>query len=299
MNWQEVRRVTARALADAGIGPAETEARFIVERVSGYDASEWLEIVGATPTARAERELHDLVARRVSGEPLQYVLGGWSFRGLDLFVDRRVLIPRPETEYVVEVALEEAARSGLRRSRRRLSIVDTGAPAAAVDLGTGSGAIAIALAAELPDVEVWATDVSEDALAVARANVSGCAATRVRIADAGEWFDPLPAHLRGTVRLVVSNPPYVAEHEIAGLPDEVAAYEPRRALVSGPSGTEAIEHLLELAREWLASAATLVCEIAPHQADAMSAHARSLGYSEVMVRDDLTGRARVLVARTG
>ena len=151
----------------------------------------------------------------------------------------------------------------------------------------------------MPDVEVWATDVSEDALTVARANVSGCAATRVRITDAGEWFDPLPTHLRGSLRLVVSNPPYVAEHEMADLPDEVAAYEPRRALVSGPSGTEAIEHLLEVAPEWMAASATLVCEIAPHQADAMSEHARSLGYSEVMVRDDLAGRARVLVARTG
>lgn len=301
MHWRELRAVTARTLADVGIAPAETEARFIVERASGYDASEWLEIADAVPTERAEQHLHQMVARRCSGEPLQYVLGGWGFRGLDLFVDPRVLIPRPETEYVVEVALEEAARTGLRRSRRRLSLVDTGAAAAAaaVDLGTGSGAIAIALAAELPDVEVWATDVSEDALAVARANVSGCAATRVRITEAGEWFDPLPEHLRGALRLIVSNPPYIAEHELADLPDEVAAYEPRRALVSGPSGTEAIEHLLAVAPEWLAAASTLVCEIAPHQADAMSAHARTLGYCDVMVRDDLAGRARVLVARTG
>ncbi len=146
---------------------------------------------------------------------------------------------------------------------------------------------------------MWATDVSEDALTVARANVSGCAATRVRIAGAGEWFEALPAHLRGTVRLLVSNPPYVAEHEVPDLPEEVAAYEPRGALVSGPSGTEAIEHLLEHAPEWLAAASALVCEIAPHQAEAMSERARALGYRAVMVRDDLAGRARVLVARTG
>ncbi len=239
-----------------------------------------------------------MLQRRVTGEPLQYVLGEWEFRGLDLFVDRRVLIPRPETEYVVEVALEEAARSGLRRSRRRLSLVETRAPVRAADIGTGSGAIAIALAAELPDVEVWATDVSDDALAVARANVAGCAATRVRIAPAGEWFDPLPEELRGSLMLVVSNPPYVAEHEVADLPDEVAAHEPRRALVAGPSGTEAIELLLESARDWLAPGASFVCEIAPHQAGAMSERARALGYAEAMVRDDLTGRARVLVART-
>lgn len=299
MTWRELRAEAERELAHAGVGPAETEARFIVERASGYDGAEWFEIADAAPPALAARKFHEMVRRRVAGEPLQYVLGGWGFRGFDLFVDPRVLIPRPETEWVVEVALEEAARVGLRRTRRRLALVEAHAPAAVADIGTGSGAIAIALAAELPDVEVWATDVSDDALAVARANIAGCAATRVRLAEAGAWFDPLPARLRGALQLVVSNPPYVAEHEVADLPDEVAAYEPRGALISGPSGTEAIEALLERAPAWLAPGASLVCEIAPHQASAMSERADSLGYESVIVRDDLTGRARVLVARTG
>ncbi|MDQ1447049.1 MAG: release factor glutamine methyltransferase, partial [Actinomycetota bacterium] len=300
--WRELRVMARRELARAGIGPAEAEARFILEHVSGYDAGGWLEIADAAPPARAVRKLRDLVRRRVAGEPLQYVLGGWEFRGLDLFVDRRVLIPRPETEYVVEVALEEAARSGLRRSRRGVAFVEpcvAATPAPVADIGTGSGAIAIAIAAELPDVAVWATDVSEDALTVARANVSGCAATRVRIGAPGDWFDPLPTALRGSFRLIVSNPPYVAEHEVAGLPEEVAAHEPRGALVSGPSGTEAIETLLERAPDWLAPGASFVCEIAPHQAGAMIEYARALGYHEVMVRDDLTDRPRVLVARAG
>jgi release factor glutamine methyltransferase len=299
MSWRELRVIAARELAGAGIGPAETEARFLVERASGYDAGEWLEIADATPPARAEQELREMMRRRVAGEPLQYVLGGWEFRGLDLFVDPRVLIPRPETEYVVEVALGEAERSGLRRSRRAVARVELEAPGAVADIGTGSGAIALALEAELADVEVWATDVSEDALAVARANVAGRAATRVRIAAAGEWFEPLPERLRGSLRLIVSNPPYVAEHEVAELPEVVAAYEPRGALVSGPSGTEAIERLLEGALDWLAPGASFVCEIAPHQAGSMSDQARALGYHEVIVRNDLTGRARVLVARTG
>ena len=299
MTWRELRAVAIHELAVAGVGPAETEARFIVERASGYDAGEWPEIADSAPPARAEQELRDMVRRRVAGEPLQYVLGGWAFRGLDLFVDRRVLIPRPETEYVVEVALEEAARSGLRRSGRGVAPVEPEPYATVADIGTGSGAIAIALATELVDVEVWATDVSEDALAVARANVAGCAASRVRIAAAGDWFDPLPATLRGSLRLIVSNPPYVAEHEVSELPREVAAHEPRRALVSGPSGTEAIETLLERAPDWLAPGASLVCEIAPHQAAAMVEHARATGYHEVNVRDDLADRARVLVARTG
>jgi release factor glutamine methyltransferase len=297
MTWRELRAIGLQDLTGAGVGPAETEVRFILERASGYDTGEWLAIADVAAPARAEREVREMLRRRVAGEPLQYVLGEWGFRGLDLFVDRRVLIPRPETEYVVEVALEEATRSGLQRSRRRVGLVEPLPHSAVADIGTGSGAIALAIAAELPQVEVWATDVSADALAVARANVSGCAATRVRIADPGEWFDPLPAQLRGSLRLVVSNPPYVAERELAGLPEEVAAHEPRLALVSGPSGTEAIETLLRRAPDWLAPGASFVCEIAPHQADAMSEHARALGYREVVVRDDLTGRPRVLVAR--
>ncbi len=116
---------------------------------------------------------------------------------------------------------------------------------AVADLGTGSGAIALALARELPDAEVWATDASDDALAVARANVAGVgsAATRVRVAN-GSWFDALPDELRGTLRVVVSNPPYVAEHEVADLPLDVAEWEPRAALVSGPTGYEALEALI-------------------------------------------------------
>jgi release factor glutamine methyltransferase len=309
--WRELRAHAATRLAEGGIVPAEVEARFMVERASGYDADEWLDAADVQAPARAEARLHEMVARRLTGEPLQYVLGAWSFRGLDLMVDRRVLIPRPETEIVVEVALEEAERMGMRRTRRRT--VHPGLPAerpkesgtssrptnVLADLGTGSGAIALALEAELPDVEVWASDTSEDALAVARANVAGCAATRVRVATAASWFDALPATLRGMLQLVVANPPYVAEHEVVSLPDEVRLHEPRTALVAGPKGTEAIEALLDEVREWLAPCGTVLLEIAPHQSEDMQRYAFELGYREVFVRDDLTGRPRVLVGRTG
>ena len=296
-SWRVLRSDIVRELTDAGIVPAEAEARFIVERASGYDADDWLEIADAAPTPRAQARAEEMVKRRVAGEPLQYVLGAWSFRGLDLLVDPRVLIPRPETEHVVEVALEEAARLGLRRSRRRLSLVEPKPAAFVADLGTGSGAIAIALESELPDVEVWATDMSEDALTVARANVAGCAAARVRIAPAGSWFAALPGEMRGELRLIVSNPPYVAEHEVAALPDEIARYEPHVALVAGPEGTEAIVALLADAFEWLAAEGVFVCELAPHQAEAMRARAEKIGYVEVAIRRDLSGRPRVLVAR--
>jgi release factor glutamine methyltransferase len=297
--WLATRGVVARELAAAGIVTAEAESRFIVEEVSGYAAADWPGIADAVPSERARGRLRAMVDRRVAGEPLQYVLGSWSFRGIDLMVDRRVLIPRPETEQVVEVALEEAVRRGLRRARRRyLSLVDAEPTSAVADLGTGSGAIALALDAELPDVTVWATDVSTDALDVARANLAGCAANRVRLAQ-GSWFDALPEMVRGKLELIVSNPPYVAEDEVATLPQEVSAYEPHGALVPGPTGDEALEHLLVHAREWLVPGGVLVCELSPRQADRMIARALALGFADAFVRADLAGRLRVLVARAG
>jgi release factor glutamine methyltransferase len=144
--WRATRAEVAKRLAVAGIVTAEAEARFLVEEVSGYGAADWPGIADETPSARACARLGPMVERRVGGEPLQYVLGSWSFRGLDLMVDRRVLIPRAETEQVVEVALEEAERRGMRRVRRRhLTLVDVDPAGAVADIGTGSGAIALAL----------------------------------------------------------------------------------------------------------------------------------------------------------
>src|SRR5262245_30724075 len=184
--WRSIRAEAAQRLRSAGMPNADNEARFIIEEASGYDASEWVEAAEITAPARAEARARSMLDRRVAGEPLQYVLGAWSFHGLDLMVDRRVLIPRFETETVVEVALEEAVQLGLRRGPRPTALIAPSPDATIVDLGTGSGAIALALEAELPDVEVWATDLSEDALTVARANVAGCGAARVRLAT-GWW----------------------------------------------------------------------------------------------------------------
>jgi release factor glutamine methyltransferase len=245
-----------------------------------------------------------MVVRRESGEPLQYVVGRWGFRSLDLMLDARVLIPRPETEQVVEVALEELARVvGTSGEIRR----DPGPgrpprpllqPTVA-DLGTGSGAIALALAAEVPGLQVWATDSSEGALAVARANLAGLAgmaATRVRLAR-GSWFSALPEQLRGQLSLVVSNPPYVAEAEVAELPAEVADWEPREALVAGPSGLEAVGAVLADAPEWLAAGGAAVIEIAPHHEATATSLARDAGFVDVHVRADLSGRPRAVIGR--
>ena len=260
------------------------EAWFVLERASGHDRAGLVPRLGDPAPARAAAFVHDMVRRRAAGEPLQYVLGIWSFRRLELVVDRRVLIPRPETEVVVEAALAELRRLGRPRPL-------------AVDLGTGSGAIALSVALEAPEVRVWGTDRSELALAVARANLSGMGATvatRVRLAS-GHWFEALPAELRGTVDMVVANPPYVADGE--PLPEEVAGWEPAGALYAGPSGLEAVAEILGAAGSWLRRPGTVVVEIAPHQADRAVQLARAAGFSEVDVHPDLAGRLRVLVGR--
>jgi release factor glutamine methyltransferase len=295
--WRDLVSGAQRSLAAAGIEAAAAEARFLVEDVSGYEPAELSRCGSERAPDRAVGRLAAMVARRVAGEPLQYVLGHWSFRRLDLLVDERVLIPRPETEVVAEVALDEAVRLGATRGKRS-SWADANTDYFVADLGTGSGALALALVDELPRAQVWATDLSEDALAVARANLAGAgtAAARVRLAT-GSWFDALPVWLRGELTLVVSNPPYVANAEIASLPPEVADHEPLEALVSGPTGLEAIERVVVGATDWLRASGAVVCEIAPHQAVDAVALALDSGYDEAFVRPDLAGRERVLVAR--
>jgi release factor glutamine methyltransferase len=261
------------------------DARRIVQSASGREGAEWVLVLDSPATRRGVAAVDAMVARRVVGEPLQYVLGRWAFRSLDLLVDRRVLIPRPETEVVAEIAVDELRRLG-----------GGARPVRAADLGTGSGALALSLAAEVRTAEVWGTDRSADALAVARANLAGLGrpGARVRLA-AGDWFAALPADLRGRLDLVVSNPPYVGEAEV--LPPEVAGWEPWEALVAGPRGDEAARAVLAEAPSWLARPGTLVLELAPAQAEELAATAASAGAADVRVRPDLTGRARVLVAR--
>lgn len=263
---------------------SEVDARRIVERASGHEGAAFHTGLDEPASVRALAFFDGMVERRAAGEPLQYVLGVWGFRMLDLYVDRRVLIPRPETEVVVEVGLAELARL-----RPAHPVV--------VDLGTGSGAIALSLATEGPaDAEVWGTDRSTDALAVARANLAGLgrAAARVRLVE-GWWYEALPAVLRGRVSLIVSNPPYVADSD--DLPAEVADWEPESALLAGPSGMEQIAEVVKEAPVWLDRPGALVVELAPHQGDEGVALAYDAGFSEASVQPDLTGRVRVLVAR--
>lgn len=282
-SWRDLRADAIARLRPVAEDGADNEVRWIVEQVTGWSASEQTAELGGIPTDRHTEGFERLVARRAGGEPLQYVLGEWSFRTLELMVDRRVLIPRPETEVVAGLAID------------RLQAID--GDLVAVDLGTGSGAIALSLAAELwPRVSVWATDVSAEATAVARANLAGLGRRggAVRIVE-GDWFTALPDDLRGGLDLVISNPPYVAESE--ALPAAVVDWEPVGALIPGPSGLEAYERIVADAPHWLRSGGWLVLEIGETQADAVSRLAVAAGLRDVEVHPDLTGRPRAVVAR--
>jgi release factor glutamine methyltransferase len=296
--WRDLRVLAERRLRDTGAASSEVEARWLTERASGYDGVELVMAEDEPASTLGAQHLDDMLRRRAAGEPLQYVLGSWPFLGHDLLVDPRVLVPRPETEVVAQVAVDEMVRLGARRGRSDAWAALVTAYAVA-DLGTGSGALALALASELPDAEVWATDVSPDALAVARANLAGIgsAATRVRL-ETGSWFDALPSDLRGRLMVVVSNPPYIAETEVPDLPPVVVDWEPRQALVSGPTGLEAIETILAEAPAWLdPQGAALVIELAPHQAEPATDLAHAAGFDTVDIVRDLADRERVLVAR--
>ncbi len=281
MTW---RRLYVEAVRELG---APQEARWLVEDLSD---SPWPSCLDEMATIRVATRFTELVHRRRRGEPLQYVLGRWGFRTLDLMLDRRVLIPRPETEGVVQVALEH-----LDLLARREPVV--------VDLGTGSGAIGLAVAAERPGTRVWATDESSDALDVARANLAGLggeAATAVRLVH-GSWWEALPNELERSVDLAVSNPPYISIGEMAKLPAAVAEWEPVGALRAGPTGLEDINAILVGATDWLCDGGYLVIEIAPHQSGEARGLAREAGFptAGIDVHRDLAGQDRVLVARMG
>jgi release factor glutamine methyltransferase len=246
--------------------------------------------------AHPERSLlaHQLAAyralldRRAQGEPLPYLTGHIEFYGLDMTVNAHVLIPRPETETLVDLALGkvEGLRSVLSKVEGRLSLAD---------VGTGSGCIAIALAVHAPQARIMALDLSPDALDVARAN-----AGRHGVADRITFLQSdLLAALPKAVDLIVANPPYIAADEWPGLPREVREHEPQLALDGGPDGLDVIRRLLEQAPARLRPGGALLVEIGAGQGAAATRLARQLYPSaDVAIQPDLAGRDRVLCVET-
>lgn len=236
----------------------------------------WIAEAAGEPAPGWEARFEALLARRAAGEPLAYVTGVAGFRRLLLQVDRRVLIPRPETEGLVELVLAEAPSGRV------------------ADVATGSGCIALALADEGRYGEVVATDLSDDALAVARANAARLGLPVAFLA--GDLLAPLAGR---RFDAVVSNPPYLSGEEYAALEPSVRDWEPAAALESGPQGMDHTRRLLAGARRVLVPGGLLALEVDERRAGLTAAEAARLGWQRVTVKDDLFGRARYVLARAG
>lgn len=219
-----------------------------------------------------------LVLRRIAGEPLQYLTGIAGFRRLDIAVGPGVFVPRPETEVLVEHALARLPEGGT-----------------LVDLGTGSGAIALAIADERSDARVVATEASADALRWAAVNKERLS-SRVEFLE-GDLFAPLPDEFRGKIDVVVSNPPYIADDERSALPSDVLDHEPHIALFSGTDGTSIIERIVEDAPTWLRRGGWLMIEISPHLQTVVPRLLRSAGFEGTDIHLDLADRPRVVEGR--
>lgn len=268
----------ASSLASSSSIPAPAvEARWIVERAAGRSHTELTAFDPDLPAAVVDEAIAS-VRRRLAGEPLQYIIGIAGFRMLDLEVGPGVFIPRPETEVVAGRAMELLPQHGR-----------------VVDVGTGSGAIALAIASERPDATVHATEASEDALAWARRN-SASLQLSVSFVHC-DYLDGLAPDLEGSFDVVVSNPPYVARSEQPLLPPEVVEHEPHQALFARGQGLSDVQRIAEDARVWLSNEGWLVMEIGETQGRGALAILGELGYRSPSVEVDLTGRDRMMLGR--
>lgn len=266
-----VRAATSR-LAEAGIESALLEAQVLAATALRQPRA-W--IVAHPEEAVDEVELEALLARRLSREPLAYIVGWREFYGRKFLVSPAVLIPRQETETLVEAALESLP-----------SI--KGAGLSVLDIGAGSGCVALTIAIERPDCEVVALDVSVDALEIARQNAVKLGVKSVEFV-VGDLFEPLAAK---RFDLIVTNPPYVSPSD--ELPPEVSEFEPPQALYSGPTGLEFFERLALEAQSHLVPRGVLLTEIGDGQAERVSALFEKRGWNRVVHRRDLSGTVRVL-----
>jgi release factor glutamine methyltransferase len=266
-----------QALAQAGLAPID--AQVLLAHVLGVDRS-WLGAHATDPLAERDVErFFALARRRRDGEPVAYLTGRREFWRLTLAVDRSVLIPRPETETLVECALER---------------LPTDRPVRVLDLGTGSGAIALALACERPLAEVWGTDRSPAALALARANGERMKLAHLRWLQS-DWYDEI-AEEAGRFDMIASNPPYVAEGD-PHLRESDVRFEPPGALVAGPDGLAALRVIIGGARSRLVSGGFLVVEHGYDQAETVRELLLGAGFSGLASRRDLAGVPRVAVGR--
>ena len=286
ITWRNLLAHTADILGDRVV------AKWLCEHASGCDADEFSHILDEYVSQRSGVQLDAMVRRYAAGEPVQYVMGRWAFRHLDLMIDQRVLIPRPETELIVDIVHEYLNHS--RADVLVATATQRTSQVAIADLGTGSGAIGLSLLQELPSgaATVWMTDASADAIDVARANSAGLGGKAAGAQFAvGEWFDALPHDLMGTFDVVVSNPPYIAIND-SEVERSVNEWEPHSALFAGDDGLSDIRTIVREAPTWLVPSGLLVVEMGYTQADAVSRLFTDAGFSNVSVHNDLAGHHR-------
>jgi release factor glutamine methyltransferase len=296
----DVRSALKSAMArlrDASVSSHTLAAELLLMHALGRDRT-WLYTNPEAPLSHADSEkFFALVSRRAAGEPTQYLTGKQEFWGLEFEVTPAVLIPRPETEHVVEVALERLGPRGIKIN------LATGAPSPKLriaDVGTGSGCIAVALAHELPHAEVIGTDVSAPALEIARRN-----AARHHVAGSIQFIESnlLSAVLsalatsHSPLDLIVSNPPYIARTDSAQLAREIIEHEPHSALFGGPTGVEIYERLVEEAALAMRSGGVLVLELGYDSAERIRAMLAAQNcWTRVAITHDLAGIERVIAA---
>jgi release factor glutamine methyltransferase len=262
------------AFAAAGVDTPRLDAEVLLGEATGRDRASLAADPEASVDPPAARRFGEMVRRRVRREPVAYILGRKGFRNIELAVDPRVLIPRPESELLVDIALELE-------------------PATVLDVGTGSGAIALAVADELPGCDIVATDTSDDALALAREN-----AARLGSADRVTFeLGTVPTGRR--FDLVLANLPYVREDELATLQPEIRNYEPRQAVVAGAEGIEAIAVVAAAATAALTEHGALAFEVGAGQAGSVAELLVDLGFTQVEGRQDLAAIPRVVLGRMG
>ncbi len=273
---------TTAALAAAGVPSPQADAELLLGHVLGLSrgAVQARSFAGAVLDDPDAASLRELVQRRAAREPLQHLTGVAHFRGLALAVGPGVFVPRPETEIVGQFAIDALAAVASARPR-------------AVDLGTGSGALAIALATEVPHSEVWAVELSPDAFVWAKLNARANAAANLRLV-LGDLATALP-ELDGTVDVLVSNPPYIPVGMVPRDP-EVRFFDPELALYGGEDGLDPIRALVVTARRLLHEGGALVIEHAEVQGGAIRGLLETAGWRAVQTHADLTGRPRATTA---
>lgn len=276
---REIQSRTADFFRAKGVPDAKLDADLLLAHVLGLRRLDlYLDIERPLTDAQLD-QLRPLVKRRADREPLQYILGFVEFCGLCLKVDPRVLIPRPETEELVE-RIQQALDSAPRRI---------------LDLGTGSGAIAIALAREYPEAETTAVDLSEDALVLARENAAAHASKNPVRFLRGNWLEPLAQ--ADCFDLIVANPPYLSEDEMATAEPEVAVHEPRSALASAEDGLDDLRQILAVAPRHLSGGGLLALETGIAQHAALEQMAAASGLGRTQSQCDMNGRQRFFFAR--